>query len=118
MEYLKLLDREKSIQKKTSIINKLIESISFIPKINSIHFLDDLDFQIPWIYYFFIKAQPLRLYSNKRFLQLYTNDKPNQNRLLNLLSSIYESLKELRYNNFLNVTFEEFQKKCDDSSKS
>ena len=121
IENLKLFEREKSIMKKSIIIFKFYKLICLIPSIPKINMSDterDVDFTLPWIYYFSIKSQPLRMYSNLRFFELYKRG--NNYRIESLLSqfkSCSEAIPKINYHDLINVSFEEFQKKCEDSSK-
>ena len=90
VDNLKSFEKEKSIRKKISIINNVMNLVPFIPEINSISFINDLDFKLPWMFYFFIKAQPLKMYSNTRFVELY--NVYNNKRALSLLMDISRAI--------------------------
>ena len=67
--------------------------------------------------YFLIKAQPLRLNSNIKYLKLYKRDNQNKEMILERLDYISSHILELSYDYFDGISKEEFQKKCEDATK-
>ena len=96
LDNLKLFEKEKSIRKKLSIFNNVINVVHFIPEINSIRFINGMDFQLPWMYYFFIKAQPLKMYSNTRFVVLYIMDEHSDGFTFSVLSEVSYAIIDTR----------------------
>ena len=73
-----------------------------------------VDDQMPILNYAFVKAQPLRMFSNARYMELYIGEKKNKNEgsQLTQLSGICEHVMNLTYNQLNGVTKEEFDDKC------
>ena len=69
---------------------------------------------MPILNYSFIKAQPLRIYSNCKYMDLYIGDKSSKEEgsQLSQLMGICMYVKDLNYNSLLDVTEEEYQIKC------
>ena len=81
--YLKLIDIEKSPRKKLLNMNKIFNSIENLLKFNDEIDFDAIDNQIPILNYSIIKAQPLRLFSNITFMELYIGEKKINLRVIN-----------------------------------
>ena len=116
LEYLKLFDREKSFRKKFINIDKFIRLIPFFTKFP--HYEESIDFLLFWMNYFFIKSQPLMMHSNKRFFELYNSNNTRKEMILCRLNDVSYGIPNVRYDYFNDISYEEFQKKCDDASKT
>ena len=118
IENFMLFEKEKNIRKKFMCINKISKIIPSIDKINSLTSNGYVDNVISWRYYFFIKAQPLRAYSNVKFIELYirkNKDNLKEQILLSEFQSISEEIPNMKHYFLRNISYEEFQKNCDSS---
>ena len=69
---------------------------------------------MPILNYAFVKAQPNRIYSNIKLLELYLGDmgsKKEGSQLTQLIAAC-DFIINLRYDNLNGVTKEEFNRKC------
>ena len=119
---IKLFVQDKSIRNKLMVFNKIYYSINLLLKFNKLS-KKDYDFGIddilPLLYYFIIKAHPLLLWSNIKFLEIYKRELKNKyqgNQFLNW-RSICEFIPEMNYSNFKDITPEEFEKRCSELLK-
>ena len=116
--YLKKLEKEKSPRKKFSYMSKIFESIRNLIKFNGGDSLTGVDDQMPILNYALIKARPLRIYSNCKFMELFLGDRRNKkedSELIQLLS-LCDYLCNISYSKLLNVTKEEFDLKCNEAA--
>ena len=69
---------------------------------------------MPILNYSFIKAQPERIYSNCRYMDLYIGDKRSKEEgsQLSQLFGICQYVKDLKYDSLFDVTEEEFNINC------
>ena len=65
---------------------------------------------MPILNYSFIKAQPERIYSNCRFMELYIGEKSSKEEgsQLSQLLGICTFIKDINYNSLIDVSQEEF----------
>ena len=114
--YFKKIDIEKSPRKKLLNMSNIFKSISNLEDFNNAEGKKDIgvDDQMPILNYSFIKAQPLRIYSNCKYMDLYIGDKSSKEEgsQLSQLMGICMYVKDLNYNSLLDVTEEEYQIKC------
>ena len=75
LKYFALLVSEKSIVKKFSNLKEIFSSIIFLLQFNGIGKDSGVDDMMPILNYAFIKAQPQRMYSNAKYMELYIGDK-------------------------------------------
>ena len=118
LKYFKLIDTEKSPRKKIENMNEIFNSIGFLLKFNGVGAEAGVDDQLPILNFAFIKAQPLRMFSNAEFMDLYIGDKRNKSEgsQLTQLMSICDFIANIKYNSLIGVTMEEFVKKCNDAT--
>ena len=119
-KYLNLIDMEKSPKKKFFNVNKIFNSVNILlTKFNgSKEIYVGIDDILPILSYAIIKAQPLRLYSNIKFLELYIKEKEiNYNQLIHLLH-ICDIISNIESSNLFNISNEEFNEKCKKSLKN
>ena len=119
IKYFNLIDSEKSPRKKLLNMMELFESIKFLLKFNGEGKDMGVDDQMPILNYAFIKAQPLRIYSNAKYMELYIGDKKSKgegNHLAQLLASC-NFISSLKYSNLYEVTKDEFTKNCNEMNK-
>ena len=117
-KYFNLIDSEKSPRKKIINISKIFNSIGFLLEFNGISGPDSgVDDQIPILNYAFIKAQPLRIYSNAKFMELYIGEKKNRKEgsELTQIIGICDLISRIKYTQLIDVTNEEFIKNCNDA---
>ena len=119
LEYFKLLDVDKSPRKKFIDLNKIFDSIKFLLVFNgkgSEHGVDD---QLPILNYVFIKAQPLKINSIVKFMDLYIGNKKKriEGSQLTQFEGICKKVLELRHTDLIDVTLEEFTQKCNEATK-
>ena len=119
IKYFNLIDSEKSPRKKLLNMNELFESIKFLLKFNGEGKDMGVDDQMSILNYAFIKAQPLRIYSNAKYMELYIGNKKNKiegNQLAQLLATC-NFISSLQYSNLYEVTKDEFIRKCSEMNK-
>ena len=114
--YFKKIDIEKSPRKKLLNMSNIFKSISNLVDFNNGEGKKDLgvDDQMPILNYSFIKAQPLRIYSNCKYMDLYIGDKSSKEEgsQLSQLMGICMYVKDLNYKSLFDVTEDEFKIKC------
>ena len=89
--YLKKIEKIKSPKKKFTYLSKVFESIINLIKFNGDNAILGVDDQMPILNYALIKARPLRIYSNCKFMELFIGDRKNkkeESELIQLLSII------------------------------
>ena len=89
-------------------------SISKVVKFNGGDENTGVDDQMPILNYAFIKAQPSRIYSNSRLMELYLGDlnsKEEGSQLMQLIA-LCNFIVNINYKNLYNVTKEEFTRNC------
>ena len=118
LKYFELIDSEKSPKKKMSNMNEIFNSIGFLLEFNGGGKDAGVDDQMPILNYAFIKAQPLRMYSNSRFMELYIGEKKNkvEGSQLTQLALICDFIASLKFTDLFGVTREEFIQKCNDAT--
>ena len=118
LKYFKMIDEEKSPKKKMSNMNEIFNSIGFLLKFNGGGVDVGVDDQMPILNYAFVKAQPLRMFSNARYMELYIGEKKNKNEgsQLTQLASICDFLAVIKYSDLNDVSAEEFVKKCNEAT--
>lgn len=110
-----LLDKNKSPRIKFNNIGNIFMTITNIEKFNNSEKSDiGVDDLMPILNYCVIKAQPLRLYSNCKFLELYIGDLKSKNEGIQLtqLQSICTRIIELNHTNLIDVDVREFESNC------
>ena len=120
LKFFKLIDTEKSPRKKILNMNEIFNSIGFLLKFNGVGAEAGVDDQLPILTFSFVKAQPLRMFSNAQFMELYIGDKINKNdgsQLTQLLSSC-DFIANIKYSSLIGVTSEEFVKKCNEATNN
>ena len=114
--YFKQIDIEKSPRKKLMNMSNVFKSITNLVDFNYGEDKIDVgvDDQMPILNYSFIKAQPERIYSNCRYMDLYIGDKRSKGEgsQLSQLFGICQYIKDLKYDSLFDVTEEEFNINC------
>ena len=116
--YFKLIDSEKSPKKKLSNLLEIFNSIGFLLKFNGAGVDAGVDDQMPILNYAFVKAQPLRMYSNAKFMELYIGERKHkyEGSQLTQLLGICDFIARIRYSELIGVTQEEFIRKCNEAT--
>ena len=118
--YLKKMEKIKLPWKKFSYMSKIFESIRNLVKFNGEDILPGVDDQMPILNYALIKARPLRIYSNCKFMELFIGDRKNkkeESELIQLLS-ICDFICNISYTKINNVTKEEYELKCKEEANN
>ena len=117
---LKKLENQKSPRKKFTYMSKIFELIRNLVKLNGDDIITGVDDQMPILNYVLIKARPLRIYSNCKFMELFLGERKNKkedNELIQLLS-LCDYICNMSYTKLINVSKEEYQLKCNESAKN
>ena len=118
--FLKKLEKYKSPRKKFSYMSKIFESIRNLVKFNGGDDMTGVDDQMPILNYALIKARPLRIYSNCKYMELFLGDRINKkedSELIQLLS-LCDYICNISYSKLINVTKEEYNDKCNKAAKT
>ena len=117
--FLKKLEKEKSPTKKFSHMSKIFELIRNVVKFNGGDIMTGVDDQMPILNYSLIKARPIRIYSNCKFMELFLGDRKNKkedSELIQLLS-LCDFICDMSHSKLINVTPEEYAFKCNEAAK-
>ena len=118
--YLKKIEKIKSPKKKFTYLSKVFESIINLIKFNGDNAILGVDDQMPILNYALIKARPLRIYSNCKFMELFIGDKRNkreESELIQILG-ICQFICDISYEKLNNMTKEEYDLKCKEAAKN
>ena len=118
LKHFNLIDTEKSPRKKLESMVKLFNSIGFLLQFNGVGKDAGVDDQLPILNYAFVKAQPLRIWSNCIFMNIYIGEKKNKiegNQLAQMLSTC-SFIAALEPSQLIGVTTEEYNKKCNEAT--
>ena len=117
LKYFNLIDSEKSPRKKILNMMEIYNSIGYLLQLNGIGKEAGVDEEMPILNYTFVKAQPTRIYSNAKFMEIYIGNMKSQNdgSKVSQLLSICSYVSNLDYSQLLDVTAEEFNKRCNES---
>ena len=118
MKYSKRVEKEKSTRKKILDMSEIFNSIGFLLKFNGVGADAGVDDQMPILNYAFVRAQPLRMFSNAKYMELYIGEKRNKNEgsQLTQLSSICDFISVIKYSDLNNVSSEEYIRKCNEAT--
>ena len=117
MNYIKLIEIEKSPRKKQINLCKVFKSIANLVKFNGDNSIPSIDDNLNILSYIIIKSKPFQIYANSKYIELFLGDKMHQlegNQLLQLLS-VCEICEKLGYKDLYNIDKDEFEKKCNQS---
>ena len=120
LSYFKLIDSEKSPRKKLLNMSEIFSSIGFLLKFNGVGADAGVDDQMPILNYAFIKSQPLRMFSNAKYMELYIGDKKNkfEGSQLTQLLGICDFIAKIKYSHLIDVTNEEYIKRCNEATNN
>ena len=114
--YFKKIDVEKSPRKKLLNMSKIFNSISNLVDFNSGESKTDIgvDDQMPILNYCFVKAQPERIFSNCKYMELYIGDKSSkeEGNQLSQLMGICMHVKDITYKSLFETNEKEFNLNC------
>ena len=112
-----LLDKEKSPRKKFLNVEKIFELIYYLLKFNNSGDDIGVDAQLPILAYVLIKSQPLTMFSNTKYMELYVQDRANlKGSYLAQMLGMCNFINELQYSKLFNITEEEFYSKCKEAT--
>ena len=120
LSYFRLIDSEKSPRKKLINMSEIFSSIGFLLKFNGVGSDAGVDDQMPILNYAFIKSQPLRMFSNAKYMELYIGDKKNkfEGSQLTQLLGICDFIAKLKYSQLIDVINEEYIKRCNEATNN
>jgi hypothetical protein len=112
--YFDKIEKEKSPRKKLENMSNIFVSIENVVKFNGENKDIGVDDQLPILNYAFIKAHPLNIYTNCKFMNLFLGSKKNkaEDNQLTQLFSICEFVQEITSEKLNDVTEEAFKKNC------
>ena len=101
-------------------MSEIFNSIGFLLKFNGAGPDAGVDDQMPILNYAFVKAQPLRMFSNAKFMELYIGEKKNkfEGSQLTQLALICDFIASIKYSQLFGVSSEEFIKRCNEATYS
>ena len=117
INYFDQIDKEKSPRKKIINMDNIFTCINNVIKFNGSND-GGADEQLPILNYAFVKARPLHIYSNCKYMELFLGDKEQReegNQLANLFL-ICDFIKDITAKKLNGVSEEEYVKKCQDAA--
>ena len=113
LKYFHQIDKEKSPRKKIINMMKVIESVGYIIQLNGGNSDFGVDDIIPILNYSIIKAQPVRMHSNVKYMGLFIGNKKqlDEGHKLSVFKGLCNDFKNLNYKN-LGVSEEEYENNC------
>ena len=118
INYFEEIDKEKSPRKKIISMNNIFICINNVIKFNGSNNGGGVDDQLPILNYAFVKARPLHIYSNCKFMELFLGDKEQKeegSQLANLFL-ICDFVKDITAEKLNGVSEEEYKKKCQNAA--
>ena len=118
--YFDKIEKEKSPRKKLENMSNIFISIENVVKFNGENKDIGVDDQLPILSYAFIKAHPLNIFTNCKFMNLFLGSKKqkSEDNQLTQLFSICEFVQDITYDKLNDVTEETFKKNCEISCYS
>ena len=113
-----MIDKERSPRKKLMYVTEIFNSIDCLLRFNGKGKEVGVDDQIPVLNYAFVKSQPLRMYSNVKYMELFIGNKKNkmEGSRLTQLTGLSNMMINLTYKNILGVDEKEFIQKCNEAT--
>ena len=101
-------------------MSEIFNSITFLLKFNGLGPDIGVDDQLPVLNYASIKAQPLRMYSNAKFMELYIGEKKSKNEgsQLTQFLGICEYISKIKPSQLHDVTNDEYIKRCNEATNN
>ena len=109
------IDTEKSPSKKLSNLDEIFNSIGFLLRFNKQDISQKgVDDQVPILTYALVQSQPLKIYSNSQFMELYNGKKSkgNEGSQLAQLHSSCDFVANIKPSKLYNIGNEEFYQNC------
>jgi hypothetical protein len=118
-DYLVKFQEKKSPLIKFKYLSKIFNLILRSAKFNG-HELKGVDDTMNYLIYLLIKEKPMKLYSNCKYLELFLFNKENkkEDNEITIIISICEHICKMQYSNLINVTVEEYNKKCREAAEN
>ena len=112
-KYFNSIRNEKSPRKKLLNLTNIFSSINRLLLFSGISKFG-VDDQIPLLTYCLIKARPLKLYTDCKFMELYIGEKKNkgEGNYLTQMKTICDYIKGISAKSLYNIDEEEFNRKC------
>ena len=119
LELFRLLDAEKSPRKKLMNLDGIFSSIGFLLRFNGKGPDLGVDDQMPILNYALIRAQPLRMNSNVRFMELYIGESKSKREGAQLaqFKGICNMVPIITHKELDGVTYQEFVENCKNAIK-
>ena len=116
--YLTKFQEKKSPSTKFKYLSKIFNLILESAKFNRQTLKDNSDTK-DYLFYLLIKEKPMKLYSNSKYLELFLFNKENkkEDNEISIMISICEHICRMNYSNLINVTSEEYNKKCREAAE-
>ena len=113
-DYFDKIEKEKSPRKKIENMSKIFVSIENVVKFNGDSKNLGVDDQLPILNYAFVKAHPLNIYTNMRFMMLFLGSKKlgMEDNQLTQLKSICLYVKDLDEEQFKGLNAEQYKQNC------
>jgi hypothetical protein len=113
--YFDQIEKEKSPRKKLENMSNIFISIENVVKFNGENKDIGVDDQLPILNYAFIKAHPLNMLTNCKFMNLFLGSKRNkaEDNQLTQLFSICEFIQDITYQKLNDVSEDIFKKNCE-----
>ena len=112
--FFKKIEKENSLMKKILTIKEIFNSIYKLVKFNGDDSKTGVDDLMPILNYAFIKANPEKIYSNLKFIDLYIGDlrsKEEGSQLIQLIA-LCDYICNIEYSNLIGISNDEFTLKC------
>jgi len=117
-DYLTKFQEKKSPLTKFKYLSKIFNLILELAKFNRQTLKDKNDTK-DYLFYLLIKEKPMKLYSNTKYLELFLFNKENkkEDNEISIMISICKHICRMNYTNLINVTSEEYNKKCREAAE-
>ena len=114
INYFKKMEKEKSPRKKLENMNNIFISIINLVKFNGENKDIGVDDQLPILNYSFIKAKPMKIDSDCKFMKLFIGEKKNreEGNELTQLEGVCIRLNNISSRDLYDVSEEAFEKNC------
>ena len=108
--YFKKLEEEVSPRKKFICLNEIFNCIYNLGKFNE-EKIDCTDKILPLLNYVLIKAKPVKLYDNCRYMNLFLGDKKirKEGNQLDTLKLLCEKMENFSYKDLFNITETDYE---------
>ena len=113
-----MIDKEKSPRKKFLYVKKIFSSIAYLLKFNGKGEEVGVDDQMPILNCAFIKAQPLRMYSNAIYMELFIGERKNkiEGSQLTQILGICDFIAKINYEGLIDVSESDYIRLCNEAT--